>query len=89
LAGNIGKNISVARRKGDIWFVGNAAGLDPWNTTLPLTFLSKGKKYLATIYEDDGHDTIRKSTIQVNNIDKLPLTLLAQSGNALIIRPIK
>src|SRR5699024_6099635 len=31
LKGKIGKYISVARRKGNIWFMGNAAGLQDWD----------------------------------------------------------
>ncbi len=65
LAGDIGKNISVARRKGNTWYIGNTAGLMDWQTTIPLDFLSKGKTYTATIYEDDGQGNIRKRTINV------------------------
>jgi alpha-glucosidase len=89
LAGDIGKNISVARRKGDTWFVGNAAGFEPWQTNITLSFLSQGKTYKATIYEDDGKESIRKKIIHVKKGDKLPITLAAKTGNAIMIEPFK
>lgn len=45
LAGEIGKYISVARKKGETWFVGNAAGPQDWQAEIPLDFLDNGKKY--------------------------------------------
>ena len=89
LAGDIGKNISVARRKGDTWFVGNATGFEPWQTTIPLNFLAKGKSYQATIYEDDGKESIRKRTLQVRRGDSFPLMLAEKTGNAILIEPLR
>lgn len=89
LAGDIGKNISVARRKGDTWFVGNAAGLEPWQTNISLNFLSNGKIYKATIYEDDGKESIRRKIIQVKKGDVLPINLQEKTGNAIMIEVLK
>jgi alpha-glucosidase len=89
LAGDIGKNISVARRKGDTWFVGNATGFEPWQAAIPLNFLAKGKTYRATIYEDDGNESVRKRVIQVKKGDVLPVSLAAKAGNAVILEPVK
>jgi alpha-glucosidase len=89
LAGDIGKGISVARRNGDTWFIGNAAGLDDWNTSIKLDFLQKGKQYTATVYEDDASlKTIRKRTITVKRGDVLPVKLKGKTGQAIIISPI-
>lgn len=46
LAGDIGKNISVARRKGNTWYVGSAAGLMDWQGTITLDFLTKGNQII-------------------------------------------
>jgi alpha-glucosidase len=89
LAGDIGKNISVARRKGDTWFVGNATGLEPWQTAIPLNFLAKGKTYRAIFYEDDGNESVRKRVTQVKRGDVLPVSLAAKAGNAVILEPVK
>ena len=89
LAGDIGKNISVARRKGDTWYVGNAAGLMDWNSSIKLDFLSKGKKYTATIYEDDGKGGITKKILKVNKGNTLPVNIKATEGQAMIIEQTK
>ncbi len=87
LAGDIGKNISVARRKGNTWFVGNVAGFEAWNSSVQLDFLTKGKAYTATIYEDDGAGSIRKRTKQVSKGDTFSFEIKAKGGQAIIIRP--
>jgi len=87
LTGEIGKFISVARRKGSTWFIGNAAGSENWNTELSFAFLDKGKKYTATIYEDDGQGSILKRSIPVTADSKFPINLKAATGSALMISP--
>lgn len=88
LAGDIGKGISVARRSGNTWFIGNAAGLNDWNTTIKLDFLQKGKIYTATIYEDDDTlKSIRKRTITVKRGDTLTVSLKGKTGQAILITP--
>ncbi|HEY8895498.1 MAG TPA: glycoside hydrolase family 97 catalytic domain-containing protein [Niastella sp.] len=87
LAGDIGKGISVARRSGNTWFIGNAAGLNDWNTTLKLDFLQKDKTYTATIYEDDDTlKSIRKRTISVTHGTVLSVSLKGKTGQCIIIR---
>lgn len=87
LAGDIGKNICVARRKGNVWFIGSAAGLFPWNQTFLLNFLRKDIKYTATIYEDDGKGSIRKRIVKVKKGDSFSITLEEKAGQAVIIEP--
>jgi alpha-glucosidase len=84
LDGSIGKNISVARRKGDTWFVGNAAGLEDWKDNLKLDFLTKGKTYTATIWEDKG-DKLNKKTMTVKRGNTLPFEIKAKGGQAMMI----
>jgi alpha-glucosidase len=87
LAGEIGKYISVARRKGETWFVGNAAGTENWIGEVPFDFLEPGKKYKATIYEDDGQGSILKRHLPVERGHKFPINIKASNGSALIIEP--
>lgn len=86
LAGAIGRNIAVARRQGDTWFAGLAAGMEDWQYTLYFNFLEKGKAYTATIYEDE-QGSIRKRTVTVKKGSKLSFDVKAKGGKALIIRP--
>lgn len=87
LAGEIGKYISVARRHGSTWFVGNAAGLEDWKGSIRFDFLTIGKVYTATIYEDDGNGAVRKRMQEVKKGTVFPLDLKAKGGQAIIIRP--
>lgn len=89
LAGDIGKNISVARRREDAWFIGNAAGPGDWQDSLKLDFLAKGKAYTATIYEDDDKGGISKRMISVKKDGQLPFVIRAKGGQAMIIAPRK
>jgi alpha-glucosidase len=84
LDGSIGKNISVARRKGSTWFVGNAAGLEDWKGNLKLNFLTKGKAYTATVWEDKG-DKLNKKTMTVKKGDILPFEIKAKGGLAMMM----
>lgn len=87
LAGEIGESISVARKKDGIWYLGSAAGLRDWKTSIKLDFLDRGKTYTATIYEDDGNSKIRNREIFVKKGDKLTLDIAAKCGQAIILRP--
>lgn len=87
LAGEIGENISVARRKGDTWFIGNVNGFSDWNETLKLDFLDKGKLYKAIIYEDGNGGEIIKRSKSVKRGDKLNIAIKAKGGQAIMITP--
>lgn len=84
LAGRIGEYISVARRKGDIWFVGSAAGLRDWNSVIKFDFLDSN-----TIYEDSDSDGISKRTIELKKNDTFPVNIGAKGGQGIILRPAK
>jgi len=87
LAGDIGENISVARRKDQTWFVGNAAGFKDWQSKIKLDFLAKGKNYTATIYEDDAKGSISKRVLSLKKGDTLVMNIKAKGGQAIILKP--
>lgn len=87
LNGEIGENISVARKKDNIWYIGSATGKGAWNTKIKLDFLDKGVSYQATVYEDDGQKSIRIRKVMVKKNSYLPLDLNSATGQAVIIRP--
>lgn len=86
LAGDIGQNISVARRKGTTWFVGNVAGFSDWKSGIKLNFLMKGKTYTATVFEDDDKGSIRKRTIFIKKDDTFTFDIKAKGGQAIMIQ---
>lgn len=87
LVGEIGKYISVARRSGDTWFVGNAAGLQDWNGRIKFDFLKPGVTYSAMVYEDGTNGGIAKKVLGVRRGNIFRLHLKASSGTAMILTP--
>jgi alpha-glucosidase len=88
LAGDIGKSITVARRKGEVWYLGSASGLTDQSTTLKLNFVDKNKKYEMVRYQDDGKGSIQKVRTKVQFGDLLQLNIAAKGGEAIIFKPI-
>ncbi len=67
-----GEYITIARKeKGKSnWFVGAITDENSRSTSVPLSFLDKGKKYIATIYKD-ADDADWKSNPEAYKIEKL------------------
>ncbi|WP_343623741.1 glycoside hydrolase family 97 protein [Flavobacterium lindanitolerans] len=93
-----GDYLTVARKaKGsENWFVGAITDENPRNTTIPLDFLTPGKKYKAIIYQDGKTAHWEKNpinyeikTIEVTSKSKLKLNLAAGGGTAISIFPVK
>jgi alpha-glucosidase len=89
--GEPGRGVTIARRKGDEWFVGSITGNDARRVALKLDFLPKGRSYEATIYADDPaaptatHVGIRTRTVDAATV--LQLDLPASGGQAIWLRP--
>ncbi len=50
--GEIGEHITMARRKGEEWFVGTLTNNKPRSVDFALDFLDEGKSYIAEIYSN-------------------------------------
>ncbi|KQB43733.1 Glycoside hydrolase 97 [Flavobacterium daejeonense] len=89
LDGKVGEYVAIARRKGDIWYVG---GLSNWSSremTVDLSFLDKGV-YTAEIFRDginaDKDPTdYKREIINVTSSDKLKVKMANGGGFAIII----
>lgn len=88
--------ITVARKtKGkDEYFVGGTNGEQPRTSTISLSFLPAGKKYIATIYADAADADYRTNpqaytitTRKVTSKSKLTLRQAASGGYAITLRP--
>ena len=92
LDGEIGKHITIARRKENDWFVGSITNIDPRSLKIPLTFLTPGKKYQASIYHDDPDSKMRTKVsirrINVNSSSVLDAKLIASGGQAIWIKAL-
>ena len=93
-----GDYLTVARKtKGkQSWFLGAITDENVRKTQIKLEFLTKGKKYKATIYEDaKGADwknnpkTYKIRSIEVSNASKIQLNLAPGGGTAISFEPIQ
>lgn len=87
--------ITVARRdkNSDNWFVGAITDENPRTATIDLSFLPKGEKFEATIYEDapgahwkDNPQAYRIRKVEVDSRKKLKQPLAAGGGAAIMLR---
>jgi alpha-glucosidase len=92
LQGEPGQFITTARRTGDDWFVGTITNNDARSLQLKLDFLTKGKKYMATIFSDDPSvNTKTKVKVEEKKVDAstvLNASLMPSGGQAIWIRPV-
>jgi alpha-glucosidase len=90
--GKIGAYGTIARRRGDVWYVGSLTS-EARSLILPLDFLDKNRQYVATIYSDDASlSTPTKVAIKKMNVNAstvLKMQLMQMNGLAIIIRPVK
>src|SRR3712207_786962 len=93
LAGEIGKYVVVARRRGREWFVGAMTNEEPRTLRVPLDFLERGPYVLSAFA--DGADAARDpkqlsgSTSTVNSPGTLTLRLAPSGGYAAQLKPAR
>ena len=64
--GEIARQVVVARRKGDDWYMGGLAGEREQAGTVSLNFLNEGRNYELKMVDDDGvpsQRTVRKGDV--------------------------
>lgn len=89
LNGEIGKYISIARRKNDTWYVGGLTNWDERQLTLDLSFIGNGK-YKAEIFKDGiNADRIacdyKKETIDIPDNRQVSIHMAPGGGYAIRI----
>ena len=96
LAGEVGDYIVVARRAGEVYFLGAVTDENARTLEQPLDFLPAGKAYAATIYAD-GADaswetnpySYQITSREVTSADTLTLNLATSGGCAIVFKPVK
>jgi len=91
LEGKIGEYGTIARKSGELWFVGSLTD-QPRKLSLSLKFLDNASNYEATIYADDSSidspTKVRITKRVVTSSTLLPLDLKAKNGVAIILKKI-
>ncbi len=93
LAGEPGKFVVIARRKGGDWYVGAMTNWEARDVELALDFLGEGERQ-ATIFADGPDAATEGTSIEVTNKtvkagDRLVLRLAPGGGAAIGVRPQK
>lgn len=95
LAAEMGRRIVTARRSGDAWFVGVVMNEEGGTFSLPLDFLTPGRKYDATVFADapDAHYQTGREAYRIRHeilSTDHPVTIQCApgGGQALILRPV-
>ncbi|HEY8750118.1 MAG TPA: glycoside hydrolase family 97 N-terminal domain-containing protein [Tepidisphaeraceae bacterium] len=89
--GRIGEYATIARQKGEEWFIGTINNQEARSLKLPLAFLQNGKAYTAHIYADSNDAATRtKVAMETRTVDfqtTLDVPLKAAGGHAVWIEP--
>mgnify|MGYP006283215401 FL=1 len=90
----IGDYATVARRSGEDWYIGSLADEEGRELEVPLDFLQKGRKYVATIYTDAPDADPEKYPVPVvineyvvDSTDTLKANLIPTGGQAVRLVP--
>jgi alpha-glucosidase len=91
LEGKIGEYATMARRKGQQWFVASLTGEQGRAVEIPLSFLEQGRQYTAVLYFDDAQvqtrTGVRREERRVVSSTVLRHDLGKNQGLAVAIRP--
>ncbi len=93
LEAEVGKYISIARRKNDSWYIGTITDSSARKINIHLKFLTAGK-YTATIYSDaadvnENANHLTKKNIIVDKNKIIPISLTTGGGNIVILKKFK
>lgn len=92
LQGEIGKYVTIARRKGKEWFIGGITNNDSCKMEISMDFLEKKQKYEAEIYTDGTPDLPTRTKVLVSkkivkSKDVLKFDLKPSGGVAIRLLP--
>ena len=86
MAGETGEFIVLAKRKGDVWYLGAMNGDSARRAVIPLSFLGAGS-WSADLWLDGGRpDAIRRERREATASDTLDIDLAATGGAVAVFR---
>jgi len=86
-----GQEVTMARRKGNAWFVGGISASEKKETTkkLSFAFLKQGVTYRAAVIADGNHDKAFASQVmEVNKNSTIDIKVLRRGGFVISLTPI-
>ncbi|HEX8014041.1 MAG TPA: glycoside hydrolase family 97 protein [Flavobacterium sp.] len=91
LDGEVGKFVSIARKKENTWYLGAITNWDSRDITIDFSFLEKGKKFEAEIFSDGlnadkAANDYKREIVTVDSTTKLKYRLASGGGLAMIIK---
>ncbi|WP_262902718.1 glycoside hydrolase family 97 catalytic domain-containing protein [Flavobacterium hibisci] len=91
LDGEVGKFVSIARKKSNTWYLGAITNWDSRDITIDFSFLEKEKKYEAEIFSDGlnadkAANDYKREIVTVDSTTKLAYKLASGGGLAMIIQ---
>ena len=91
LGGYPGKDVVIARRRGDTWYVGGLnAEIKEKVQKLRFSFLKKDVKYKCSLIADGKHDKeFNSSSIEVDESDSVNVRMLRRGGFVSVLTPVK
>lgn len=90
LSGYPGKDIMLARRKNNTWYIGGMnAEMQEKNETINFPFLPEGAKYKLTLISDGKHDkALAAQYMVVDKSSSVEVKMLRRGGFAAVLKPI-
>lgn len=90
LNGEVGKYISIARKKGTAWYLGSITNWNGRDITIDFSFLEKGKTFEADLFTDGLNAEkaavdYKREKITVNSTTKMTFLLASGGGLSAII----
>ncbi len=84
-----GAYVTIARRKGEAWYIGSIANHNPQKLEIDFSFLPTGN-YTATEYSDaadidENPDHLKKETFPVQRSGRINIQLAAGGGNLVVV----
>ena len=92
IGGTPGKNVTIARRSGEDWFVGLITNNEASTQKVDLSFLEEGQTYVAHLYTDGGKETGTRTQVKcgkmlVDGKQTLTFSLKPRGGAAIRLTP--
>lgn len=94
LNSEIGNYVTIARKKGEEWYLGSITDENSRELTIDMNFLDKDKKYIAEVYIDsqntdwsENPSEIEIDSFYVSYSDKINIALSPAGGAAIRLRP--